>query len=128
MIVAAETGSGKTHSFLVPLIDKLCNERDDSGNAADSDQGVSPVRKISLVLCPNVTLCDQVVRMANGLCGENGEPLLRATSLCGRQVLMLLVCMYTELCISVLLEGCSCLSLRLCLLNFWNMTLMNKKL
>lgn len=91
MIVAAETGSGKTHSFLVPLIDKLCNEQDDSGNAADSDQGVSPVRKISLVLCPNVTLCDQVVRMANGLCGENGEPLLRATSLCGRQVLMLLL-------------------------------------
>lgn len=85
MIVAAETGSGKTHSFLVPLIDKLCNEQDDSGNATDSAKGESPVRKISLVLCPNVTLCDQVVRMANGLCGENGEPLLRATSLCGRQ-------------------------------------------
>ncbi|XP_061991130.1 DEAD-box ATP-dependent RNA helicase 22 [Rosa rugosa] len=85
VIVAAETGSGKTHSFLVPLINKLCNEQEEPGNAADSDQGVSPVRKISLVLCPNVTLCDQVVRMANGLCGENGEPLLRATSLCGRQ-------------------------------------------
>lgn len=85
VIVAAETGSGKTHSFLVPLIDKLCNEQDDSGNATDSAKGESPVRKISLVLCPNVTLCDQVVRMANGLCGENGEPLLRATSLCGRQ-------------------------------------------
>ncbi|XP_050373361.1 DEAD-box ATP-dependent RNA helicase 22 [Argentina anserina] len=85
VIVAAETGSGKTHSFLVPLIDKLCNEQEEFGNAADSDQGVSSVRKISLVLCPNVTLCDQVVRMANGLCGENGEPLLRATSICGRQ-------------------------------------------
>ncbi|KAL6187106.1 hypothetical protein ACLB2K_043221 [Fragaria x ananassa] len=86
VIVAAETGSGKTHSFLVPIIDKLCNGQEESGNAAeDSDQGVSSVRKISLVLCPNVTLCDQVVRMANGLCGENGEPLLRATSLCGRQ-------------------------------------------
>lgn len=36
--------------------------------------------------------------------------------------------MYTELSISVLLEGCSHLSLRLCLLNFWNMALMNKKL
>ncbi|CAN6727248.1 unnamed protein product [Malus baccata var. baccata] len=87
VVVAAETGSGKTHSFLVPLIDKLCNanEHDESANVASSDQGVSQPRKISLVLCPNVTLADQVVRMANGLCGENGEPLLSVVSLCGRQ-------------------------------------------
>lgn len=89
--MAAETGSGKTHSFLVPLIDKLCNEHDESANVASSDQGVSQPRKISLVLCPNVTLADQAVRMANGLCGENGEPLLSVVSLCGRQVLMLLL-------------------------------------
>ncbi|XP_068332961.1 DEAD-box ATP-dependent RNA helicase 22 [Pyrus communis] len=85
VVVAAETGSGKTHSFLVPLIDKLCNEHDESANVASSDQGVSQPRKISLVLCPNVTLADQAVRMANGLRGENGEPLLSVVSLCGRQ-------------------------------------------
>ncbi|BBG94127.1 DEA(D/H)-box RNA helicase family protein [Prunus dulcis] len=86
VVVAAETGSGKTHSFLVPLIDKLCNEQNDSANIASSDQGVSQPRKISLVLCPNVTLSEQVVRMADGLCDENGKPLLSVVSLCGRQV------------------------------------------
>ncbi|KAL6294586.1 hypothetical protein ACE6H2_002728 [Prunus campanulata] len=85
VVVAAETGSGKTHSFLVPLIDKLCNEQNDSANIASSDQGVSQPRKISLVLCPNVTLSEQVVRMADGLCDENGKPLLSVVSLCGRQ-------------------------------------------
>ncbi|XP_070671265.1 DEAD-box ATP-dependent RNA helicase 22-like isoform X2 [Malus domestica] len=86
VVVAAETGSGKTHSFLVPLIDKLCNEHHEFANVASSDQGMSQPRQVSLVLCPNVTLADQVVRMANGLCGENGEPLLSVVSLCGRQV------------------------------------------
>ncbi|KAI5352457.1 hypothetical protein L3X38_005348 [Prunus dulcis] len=85
VVVAAETGSGKTHSFLVPLIDKLCNEQNDSANIASSDQGVSQPRKISLVLCPNVTLSEQVVRMSDGLCDENGKPLLSVVSLCGRQ-------------------------------------------
>ncbi|KAM2636218.1 hypothetical protein EV1_020875 [Malus domestica] len=85
VVVAAETGSGKTHSFLVPLIDKLCNEHHEFANVASSDQGMSQPRQVSLVLCPNVTLADQVVRMANGLCGENGEPLLSVVSLCGRQ-------------------------------------------
>ncbi|KAI3433104.1 uncharacterized protein J3R85_007309 [Psidium guajava] len=79
VIIAAETGSGKTHGYLVPLIDRLCN-------AHDVDAGEQSIlhSKILLVLCPNVMLCEQVVRMASDLCGENGEPLLRVAAVCGR--------------------------------------------
>lgn len=83
MVVAAETGSGKTHAYLAPLINKLC----DSGDSA-SDQILTPPHALSLVLCPNVLLCEQVVRMAHGLCDDNGEPLLRVVAVCGRQVLL----------------------------------------
>jgi len=36
-----------------------------------------------LVLCPNVMLCEQVVRMANSLLDESGEPLKSAAAVCG---------------------------------------------
>jgi superfamily II DNA/RNA helicase len=85
VVVAAETGSGKTHGYLVPLIDRLCSVPDDSADTV-SDQESTPLRRLCLVLCPNVLLCEQVVRMANGLCGDDGEPLLRVASVCGRQV------------------------------------------
>ena len=87
MVVAAETGSGKTHGYLVPLINRLCSANDDSGNV-ESDQGTSAAYKISLVLCPNVTLCEQVARMANGLCGDDGQPLVAVSAVCGRQVIV----------------------------------------
>ncbi|XP_015575248.2 DEAD-box ATP-dependent RNA helicase 22 [Ricinus communis] len=80
VVVAAETGSGKTHTYLVSLIDKLSNPKDDSEDL-DSHEGL----KLSLVLCPNVLLCEQVVRMASGLCDDNGQPLLNVTALGGRQ-------------------------------------------
>lgn len=86
-IIAAETGSGKTHSYLVPLINKLSDARGHSGGDSASDQGFTPPHGVSLVLCPNVLLCEQVVRMANGLCDDNGEPLLKVAAVCGRQVL-----------------------------------------
>ncbi|KAL5552955.1 hypothetical protein UlMin_040356 [Ulmus minor] len=84
VIIAAETGSGKTHSYLIPLIDRLCNEHESSENRS-YDKEVYVPHKLSLVLCPNVTLCEQVVRMANGLCGEDGQPLLAVSAVCGRQ-------------------------------------------
>ncbi|MCD7465098.1 hypothetical protein HAX54_000551 [Datura stramonium] len=84
VVVAAETGSGKTHGYLVPLIDKLCQISDSSGSIADQD--VSKHHRLSLVLCPNVMLCEQVVRMANSLCNDSGTPLLRIAAVCGRQV------------------------------------------
>ena len=53
---------------------------------------------MSLVLCPNVMLCEQVVRMANSLCGDNGEPLLRAAAVCGKQVELLYVVFFLVDC------------------------------
>lgn len=80
MVIAAETGSGKTHSYLVPLINNRLS-------ASASQQGLTPTPSgLSLVLCPNVLLCDQVVRMASGLCDDDGHPLLKVAAVCGRQV------------------------------------------
>ncbi|KAJ0039249.1 hypothetical protein Pint_23066 [Pistacia integerrima] len=84
VVIAAETGSGKTHCYLVPLIDKLCAALDGSENT-NADEGLAPSHRLSVVLCPNVLLCEQVVRMANGLSGDDGEPLLRVAAVCGRQ-------------------------------------------
>ncbi|GLT36498.1 hypothetical protein SLA2020_108710 [Shorea laevis] len=84
VVVAAETGSGKTHSYLVPLISKLCGASDEPSISLSEHVRGSPDR-LGLVLCPNVLLCEQVVRMANGLYGENGEPLVRVAAACGRQ-------------------------------------------
>nr|KAJ0205542.1 hypothetical protein LSAT_V11C500246200 [Lactuca sativa] len=81
VVVAAETGSGKTHGYLVPLFNKLCTTTNDSLN---TDQQLNRPH-MSLVLCPNVMLCEQLVRMANCICNDNGEPLLRVAAVCGRQ-------------------------------------------
>ncbi|CAH1434082.1 unnamed protein product [Lactuca virosa] len=81
VVVAAETGSGKTHGYLVPLFNKLCTTTNDS---VDTDQQLNRPH-MSLVLCPNVMLCEQVVRMANCICNDNGEPLFRVAAVCGRQ-------------------------------------------
>ncbi|ONK76777.1 uncharacterized protein A4U43_C03F32040 [Asparagus officinalis] len=84
VIIAAETGSGKTHSYLVPLIDKLsvipehCKE-------TNASKETRRVHEISLVLCPNVMLCEQVVQMANCLLNDSGRPLVRIAAVCGGQ-------------------------------------------
>lgn len=88
VIIAAETGSGKTHGYLVPLTNKLCATSERS--AHDADQLPSKPPAISLVLCPNVMLCEQVVEMANSLCDDHGKPLLKVSSVCGRQVSLFL--------------------------------------
>lgn len=85
IVIAAETGSGKTYSYLVPLIERLHCSHYSSVNTA-FDQQVSPPRQLLLVLCPNIQLCEQVVRMANCLCGENAKPFVNVAAVCGRQV------------------------------------------
>ncbi|KAJ8451684.1 hypothetical protein Cgig2_018318 [Carnegiea gigantea] len=83
-IVAGETGSGKTHGYLVPVMEKLLHAVSNLEHD-DPVKGKRYSSQMSLVLCPNVMLCEQVVRMANSLCSENGEPLLRAAAVCGKQ-------------------------------------------
>ncbi|MED6155649.1 DEAD-box ATP-dependent RNA helicase 22 [Stylosanthes scabra] len=85
VIIAAETGSGKTYSYLVPLFDKLRDIRDHSQHAVSDQEVPLPRKNVFLVLCPNVQLCEQVVRMANSLCGDNGEPIVSVAAVCGRQ-------------------------------------------
>lgn len=85
MVIAAETGSGKTHGYLIPVIQKLCSLQ--SSLQSDLDESNSKKQRlVSLVLCPNVMLCEQVVRMANSLCDNTGQPILRTAGLGGRQV------------------------------------------
>ncbi|CAH8256410.1 unnamed protein product [Arabidopsis lyrata] len=84
VIVAAETGSGKTHGYLAPIIDRLTNTALDS-EYTNGEERPFPLKNLSLILCPNVMLCEQVVRMVNGLLGEDGNPLLRVEAVCGAQ-------------------------------------------
>lgn len=84
VIIAAETGSGKTYSYLVPLIDKLRGTQEHSLHA-EPDQEVTLPQKVLLVLCPNVQLCEQVVRMANSLCRDDGETIVSVAAICGKQ-------------------------------------------
>ncbi|KAG2288544.1 hypothetical protein Bca52824_048148 [Brassica carinata] len=82
VIVAAETGSG----YLAPIIDQLTNSNTVlDPELTNGEERRNPVKNISLVLCPNVMLCEQVVRMVNGLLGEDGSPLLRVEAVCGSQ-------------------------------------------
>lgn len=75
VVVAAETGSGKTHTYLAPLVQKL--HRPDHSEHLGFGLG--------LVLCPNALLCHQVVDMANALRGEDGSPLVRVDVITGGQ-------------------------------------------
>lgn len=88
MVVAAETGSGKTHGYIAPIIHQLTNTAapDSEELTNGEERRMMPLKNISLVLCPNVMLCEQVVRMVNGLLGEDGNPLLRVEAVCGSQV------------------------------------------
>ncbi|AET03099.1 putative RNA helicase [Medicago truncatula] len=85
VVIAAETGSGKTYSYLLPLIDKLRGTEEYSLDVVSDKEISPPARKVLLVLCPNVQLCEQVVRMANSLCGDNDETIVSAAAICGKQ-------------------------------------------
>ncbi|KAF3329689.1 DEAD-box ATP-dependent RNA helicase 22 [Carex littledalei] len=84
VVVAAETGSGKTHAYLVLLIHKL-------GVSAPSESVLThnalQNQEIILVLCPNAMLCDQVVGMANSLLNQSGKPLVKVAAVCGQKII-----------------------------------------
>ena len=69
MVIAAETGSGKTYAYLAPLLTRLL-------------QLPQPLPcPAAAVLCPNSVLADQVEAAANALVGDDGEPLVRTVAL-----------------------------------------------
>ncbi|KAL8035731.1 hypothetical protein ABFS82_12G113000 [Erythranthe guttata] len=89
VVVAAETGSGKTHGYLVPLIHRLLLSTTlDLPESGSDDFKHKKHHHVSLVFCPNVMLCEQVVRMANSICDTSGQPLLKAAAICGRQEML----------------------------------------
>ncbi|CAD5165193.1 unnamed protein product [Musa acuminata subsp. malaccensis] len=85
VIIAAETGSGKTHGYLVPLIEKLCRNLDPNKGTDVSKGNPEKHKKTYLVLCPNVMLCEQVADMANNLLDDSGESLVKVAAVCGRR-------------------------------------------
>ncbi|KAJ3677467.1 hypothetical protein LUZ60_003191 [Juncus effusus] len=86
VVIAAETGSGKTHGYLAPLIDKLCAiSNQDPSNEDKSNDNVSKNNNLILVLCPNVMLSEQVVNMANSLVNQSGELILKVSAVCGQK-------------------------------------------
>eukprot|EP00198_Chlamydomonas_reinhardtii_P014013 XP_001703350.1 predicted protein [Chlamydomonas reinhardtii] len=79
VVVAAETGSGKTLSYLVPIAHLMLKQRtamqqhaaalEAAGPAADGAERPRFTRYLALVLCPNVALCQQVAAAVNALRG-----------------------------------------------------------
>ena len=86
VVIAAETGSGKTLCYLVPIWSNLLRqlEKDAASGVtkADGDDGEIKTKTGALILCPNATLCEQVARVADSLIDTaTGEPLLRTHAL-----------------------------------------------
>jgi len=62
--IGAETGSGKTFAYLLPILNDIMNRKQ---SAENGDVGYDYAR--AFVLVPNKELVQQVVRMAQILCG-----------------------------------------------------------
>lgn len=88
VVMAAETGSGKTQAYLAPLFQKLQKTKSRNRGTENKPLGqVDPpeLQRFALVLCPNAMLCEQVAEMANALCCSSGVPLLKVSVVCGGQ-------------------------------------------
>lgn len=71
IIIGAETGSGKTLSYLIPIIQGLIEEEMKENveeKSTEDDESMVPNQKCypsALIMVPNKELCSQVYRMAN---------------------------------------------------------------
>ena len=93
VVLAAETGSGKTMAYLVPLIENLIDAKSDDRGAVDDDimeeSVVEEMRSREhassvLVLCPNAVLCKQVVDVIDSIYG--GSDLIKAVYVSAQQI------------------------------------------
>ena len=62
VIIGAETGSGKTLSYLVPIIDEILKKCE---GMSPEDAGLTRSYPTAIVVVPNKELCKQVHSMAN---------------------------------------------------------------
>lgn len=81
VVIAAETGSGKTFAYLAPLASRLL----------DLQMAQPPRGPSVLVLCPNSQLAEQVAAAANSLLSADGSPLLPAAALSPARVGIVLI-------------------------------------
>lgn len=82
VVLAAETGSGKTIAYIAPVATALLHQRSRlaaaAADSADSSSGERLHKDLALVLCANAALCQQVVATTEALCDSDKAPLVRA--------------------------------------------------
>jgi len=84
VVIAAETGSGKTLSYLVPIFSNLLrNGHGPPPRAADTETDQPRVARGTgaLILVPNASLVTQVKSVCDSLVDLNGDPLLKTVGL-----------------------------------------------
>lgn len=70
-LVAAETGSGKTLSYLAPIIQNICDMKKDLGF-----QKIPPNSPLALVITPGRELCEQITGVCNSLIKLSNLPIV----------------------------------------------------
>lgn len=79
--IGAETGSGKTLGYLLPLLDDVLQQKQTIADGGeDGDARLSYDYARALILVPNKELVQQVVRMAAPLCADDDGSALVGSS------------------------------------------------
>lgn len=84
VVIGAETGSGKSHAFLIPVVSAALARVRAAGQGVGDSQQLRPQQPLALILTPNRELNAQIASMARPLFGD---ALVRTAVLSGTQVL-----------------------------------------
>lgn len=82
VVIAAETGSGKTFAYLIPLLDSILRTKRDREEGERGDALIPADPESMLILCPNLVLCEQVHQVIQHLFNEpsdNGDAMVRSS-------------------------------------------------